>query len=216
MKSKGKFYVFGMFILLVYNETKCQDFNKVFLYTGPTLTYRKLSESLFDANPALRFDIGFEYKRNISHKIEIGSGISYSKMGYNYEFYYGPTLETVNIRYYRNFIEFPLLFSFDIKDFGKNSILINTNLINQILISDQTKAKQDGYENFEYKRELRDFKESDLKFYNMALQLGITYRRELSKNLLLNISPEFKYSLLNMDNIHDLSIGLYIALGFKF
>jgi hypothetical protein len=160
--------------------------------------------------------LGFEYRRTILHKIEIGSGISYSKMGYNYEIYYGQTLESLNMRYYRNFLEFPVLVSFAIKDFGKSNLLINSNLINQILFNEQTKAKQEGYENFEYKRTLKDFKESDLKYYNIALQLGITYRLDLNENLLLNISQEFKYSLLNMNNIHDLSIGLIIGLGFKF
>jgi hypothetical protein len=204
-------------IWLFHNQIiNSQDYNKVFVYAGPTITYRKLSENYFDAKPALRYNFGIYYKRSINPKFEIGSGIGYSKMGYCYESPGYQITETIHLKYHRNFLEIPLLFSLNLKEQNKNGILINLNIINQLFISEEVKVKEDGYDSFEYKRKLRDFKDSNFKYYNIAIQLGLCYRRDLNQNLLLSVSPAFKYSLLDMDNIHDWNIGLDIGMGYSF
>jgi hypothetical protein len=217
MKPEDTLLILFMIIIINHNECNSQGNNKIFIHGGPTLSYRKLvDEYNFDAHPALRYNIGFDFRRSIGCKIEIGSGIIYSKMGYNYESFSYLQTETIHMKYFRNFVEFPFLFCLKIKEQNKNTFLFDINLVNQFIISDELKAKEDEYDNFEGKRNLKDFKESNLRYYNIAVQLGPSYRRELNPSLIFSISPEFKYSLLNMNNIHDWSIGLNIGLGYKF
>jgi hypothetical protein len=219
MKRHFKDIALFIFLILFSRDNYCQSLNQFEVFYSPTFSNIKLGESnaIVEDKMGFRYDIGLNYTRNFGRKIELGAGIRLSKMGYNYSGYYDIRhLNTLDFRIYDNFLEFPLLVGYKLLNDSRNEFLFNLNLINQILISSETDVKQDGYENFEDKRKLKELKDQGLSIYNIAIQLGCTYKRNLGNKFFCNISPSFKYSLLVMNNVHNWNIGIGLGLGYKF
>jgi hypothetical protein len=214
MKSLLLIFVFNLISIIGISQTV----NKVELHIAPTLSYRTLDKEHVDLNhtTGVRFDIGMSYMRLIKQKIRIGTGIGYSKMGYNlsdtYPDYYGDPV-ALDYKFFRNFIEIPLKFSLKVNNESENSFFIDFNIINQLFMSQFTRSLNDDPDEY---LSFSDLKDSDMKIYNLAILIGATYEKSFNNNICLNIAPFFKYGILSLDNVHDWNAGLKIGIGYNF
>lgn len=188
---------------------------------APTLSYLFIDgESKFNNyGMVLRYDIGINYGYAITNKIDLFTGIGYSRMGFNLTINdpqgTGAVSEVLDYTLYRDFLEFPISSRYNFKIVGKNSFYLGAGIINQIYFYGETIVRKSS-KDFVYKHSYSDLKEVGLKTYNLALIIAPTYQRELSDKFYLTINPFFKYGLLSLNNIHDLSIGLKVGTGVKY
>jgi hypothetical protein len=154
--------------------------------------------------------------RQIKPKVRLGTGIIYSKMGYNMTFggvdLYGDPV-SMEYKFFRNFIEIPLKLSLKINDNTESLYLFDVNIINQVFISEYSKSLND---NPSFYSSFSDLRKNEMKVYNIAIQAGITYQKSFNSNLYLKISPFIKYSIFSLNNIHDCSAGIKIGIGRNF
>lgn len=191
---------------------------QISFYFAPTASYRKFTKDLgINDDIGMRFDVGLKYQFFIKEKLFVGSGLTYSRMGYNYKVYYEEYgIGKIKIELYRDFLELPILFSYQLYNKKKNKFFIDFNLRNQLFVQEKTKMGGEFPDdlNLNQKKSFSDLRDSDFKLYNIAIQLGFTYQRQLNDKFSLNISPFYKYGLLDMANIHDLSFGIKLGIGY--
>jgi hypothetical protein len=202
--------------------TEAQEKSQIDVFLSPTLSYRKLETDYgLGHTMGLRYDVGINYNRFFLKNLSLGTGFYYSRMGYNLpkmadiDSNGNPTGESFDLIIKRDFIEFPINCGYILKRDESKNIMVNIGFINQILINQEIKINGNATFMSESKYSYSDLKEQNTKTYNLAIMFGGAYNKYLDNNLILEIMPFFKYGLLNMNNIHDYSIGLKIGLGYK-
>jgi len=196
----------------LFSQTK----HNIEIQLAPTLNYRTLKKDFgFNHGIALRFDVGLNYYYKITSKILVGSGIGFSRMGYNVYVNNSDSSNTAKIRlkYFRNLIEMPLLFRYNLKENDNNSFELAIGLINQIYLSEEIKSDESIYE---YKMSYSEIKENGWRTYNISVLLGPRYNQSINDHIFLSLNPYFKYALLLFNNnVHDFCFGIKLGFGFN-
>ena len=186
---------------------------------SPTLSYRTLVEDYFNHQVGLRYDIALDYYSTISNTVVFGTGLGFSRMGYNARlnaYDQNGIAYTVKLYTARDFIELPMYMGYWVKRSNQKPILLNLSFVNQVFVHQIAKIKDSEFNNNNDSEEsFSEIRNSNLKIYNIAVKLGATYEQNLENNLSLRINPFFKYGLLNMNNVHDFALGLKIGLGYQ-
>lgn len=197
-----------------------QTKNQVELFIAPTISniWDKHLHADENTKAGFRFDVGISYMRRIIPRVSIGTGFSYSRMGYNYTdtfIDYGGHYTTpgnsftVKDKVLENYIELPLKFSAQINNNTEHSFLFDFNVINQLLISTKRTSNRGG----DTKRNFKELRDADRKIYNLAVQIGATYQKSFTNNLFFGLSPFYKAGSRNPSNWN---VGLKIIMGYNF
>lgn len=194
-----------------------QTVNQAELHGTPTISGIKYDRSYLNEHTSVdfRFDIGVSYMRLLKPKFRIGTGITYSRMGYNTSYSNHGNLNQgnpINLEQniYKCFIELPIKFSSQIGNNAVHSFFFDVNLINQLLICTFTESNYGIYYD---KVSFKELKDNNRSVYNVAFQIGATYQKSFTNNLYFGLAPFFKIGILYSN---DWSAGLKVAMGFNF
>jgi hypothetical protein len=203
-------------LCFISGELFSQSKNNIEIQLAPTLSYRTLKKDYgFNHGVALRYDCGINYHQKITSKISLGSGIGFSRMGYNVYDYKSDSISTekIKLNYFRNLIEIPIHFKYKLKENNNNSFELTIGLINQIYYSDEIKSDEINYE---YRKSYSEIKENGWRTYNISILLGSRYNQNINDHMFLSLNPYFKYALLLFNNnIHDFCFGIKFGFGFN-
>lgn len=180
---------------------------------SPTICYRSLDNDPGISHQAgIRYDLEIAYYYQLNNSFQVGTGAGYSRMGFNYSgnyIYANGTEVQDKIKFFRDFMEFPLLLNYTLKTSGRSIIKLNFGLINQWLFSEKTTSLYEP----EIRETYSDLKNNGLKTYNIAVRAGISFEKAINSRFHYSLTPFMKYGVLSMNNLHDLSIGLKISAG---
>ncbi len=214
---KSKIYVTILFFLFMSRTNLSGQTNHLELSVSPTLSYRNLVQEYVNHQIGLRYDFGLDYFSTINSTVVFGTGLGYSRMGYNARLdTYAPngSVYRAKLSTSRNFVELPIFMGYWVKKQQKKPVLLSLSFVNQVLVSQIVKTNDSESNIYNSKDRFSDIRYSNLKIYNIAVKLGATYEHNLVNNISIKYSPFFKYGLMNMNNIHDFSLGLKIGLGY--
>jgi hypothetical protein len=205
-----------LFMVFLCCKIYSQSVNQFEVYFTPTGSYRLLKDKTgYDERMAPRFDAGIAYRKIFMNKVAVGTGLDFSKMGYNGSYYYAYSDDIIDYRYNRYFLELPLLFSYGFVKKGKDNLILDLGLVNQFLFHTKLNIRQNKFRNFEEVMTYKELRDQKQDVYNFAVQAGITYQRNLTEKWTLRFTPAFKFSVLSMNNIHDWTVGLKLGVGYK-
>jgi len=218
MKNLLRISLLLLTALLMNFNGRAQQKNLIDFYFAPTFSSINLNREVYvKPKLGLRFDLGINYQRIVSDKFLLGSGIGFSRMGYNTE---QPahidgvgTGDYWHIRKYRDFIELPLMAGYLLVKDEKKSITFDLSIINQLLIGVQEKETDNKLLGYPIKYSFSELKSRGWDTYGLSLLVGGSYRKSISDSLNLRLSPFVKYGLIKMGSSHDYSVGLKIGLG---
>lgn len=202
-----------LFFCFLSAKLEAQTQHEFRLYWAPTLSYRSVEKGSFPHQKAMRYDIGVNYLYSINDKLKIGSGLVFSRKGFDIdEVSVGMYDITSNsYKYYRDFVEIPLFAELKLKANDKYSLSFDMGLVNQLYIHESTEGNIYGNIDNSYS----DLIDAKYKTYNLAPYLGFSYHRVFNEKLSLIIAPFFEYGLFSLNNIHDYSLGLKIGIGLR-
>ena len=206
-----------IFSFLFTHEVSSQKLNQLEFNFTPTLAYRDFKGTSFDYSIGFRYDLGISYRKVLSKKITIGVGLGYSEMGYNLLNFHVPDTTIIqDIKAFRHFIELPLLLSYEFYKNENKHLFFDINFINQLYVGQVLKVS-DNMENMnELTVTFSDLRKFNYDYHNIALQVGLSYLQNFENKLDFRISPFCKYGLFDLDDIHDMSFGVKLGLGYNF
>ena len=208
---------FIIFSFLFTHEVDSQELNQLEFNLTPTLAYRDFKGTSFDYTIGFRYDLGISYRKFLSKKITMGIGLGYSEMGYNLlDFHVPDTTIIQDIKVFRHFLELPVLLSYEFYKTGNKHLFFDINFINQLYVGQVLKVRDNLENRNELKVTFSDLRKYNYDYYNIALQVGLSWLQNFENKLDFRISPFCKYGLLDLDNIHDMSFGVKLGLGYNF
>ena len=206
-----------LFSFLFIQEVNSQELNQLEFNFTPSLAYRDFKGTSFDYTIGFRYDLGINYRKVLSRKISMGIGLGYSEMGYNLLNFHVPDTTIIqDIKVYRHFIELPLLLSYEFYNNENKHLFFDINFINQLYVGQVIKVRDNMENSNELTVTFSDLRKFNYDYYNFALQVGLSWLQNFENNLSFRISPFCKYGLLDLDNIHDMSFGVKLGLGYNF
>ena len=215
------------------------SFNPNYLYrtiwaTGPE--HKSIVDNASDNDFGfIGFSIGIKYSRQISHKINIESGLLISQRGVGsilhtdlvFDSIGDPkgNLRKLQTRVVRHYIDFPLLFQYRFVDKEKVSYYLKTGISFNLLINRTTyytRYFESGfYESGEHFIGFNDRKHYNFKTVHVTYILSLGFEYKFRESLSFVIEPIVMYSILPVDksdwmDYRFLEMGLTLGIYYHF
>ena len=225
-------------ILLLGQFAQSQEQNKFSfnIQLGPQVSYRTLTTSFpissetftWSDNPRLSFSGGLVAFCKISDKMELGSGIIYSGKGYKVTTHLpddiipvNPVPEKIKSLFKFHYLDIPILFVYNFKNYDRIQLSIQTGLVLNYLIRINS-VHREYYKSDPTELRCHIEELAGQRRFNLSSKIGLGLTYVVSERINLELVPSFDYLILNHfnddtnDSMRFWNIGGMVVIKRKF